>query len=139
MCPHHPFPKSHGHPKSMNKLTLNKPAIKQDVYCLGVNQLFFTVGIQSCSKVIFSQASGSHSFHRGMSCRHPSWAGTPQADTPRQTPPWADTPPGRQTPGHTPLGRPPFPWRPLQRTVCILLECFLVINLCGRRCQINRS
>ena len=23
---HHPFPKSHGHPKSMNKLTLNKPA-----------------------------------------------------------------------------------------------------------------
>ena len=27
MCPHHPFPKSHGNPKSMNKLTLNEPAI----------------------------------------------------------------------------------------------------------------
>ena len=26
-CPHHPFPKSYGNPKSMNKLTLNKPAI----------------------------------------------------------------------------------------------------------------
>ena len=26
MCPHHPFPKSHGNPKSMNKLTLNEPA-----------------------------------------------------------------------------------------------------------------
>ena len=25
-CPHHPFPKSHGNPKSMNKLTLNEPA-----------------------------------------------------------------------------------------------------------------
>ena len=25
-CPHYPFPKSHGNPKSMNKLTLNKPA-----------------------------------------------------------------------------------------------------------------
>ena len=25
-CPHHPFPKSYGNPKSMNKLTLNEPA-----------------------------------------------------------------------------------------------------------------
>ena len=27
MCPHYPFPKSHGNPKSMNKLTLNEAAI----------------------------------------------------------------------------------------------------------------
>ena len=30
-CPHHPFPKSHGNPKSMNKLTLNEPAITMQV------------------------------------------------------------------------------------------------------------
>ena len=26
MCPHHPFPKSQGNPKSVNKLTINEPA-----------------------------------------------------------------------------------------------------------------
>ena len=29
MCPDHPFPKSHGNPKSMNKLTLNEPATRK--------------------------------------------------------------------------------------------------------------
>ena len=50
---------------------------------------------------------------RGVSGRH-----TPSG----QTPLLADTPPA-----DTPLtGRHPPPWRPLQRTVRILLECFLV-------------
>ena len=31
MCPHHPFPKSHGKPKSINKLTLDEPAITMPV------------------------------------------------------------------------------------------------------------
>ena len=29
--PLHPFPESPGHPKSMNKLTLNEPAITSDI------------------------------------------------------------------------------------------------------------
>ena len=43
------------------------------------------------------------------------------------TPPRSDIPPGRPPP---PLGRqPPLSRRPLQRTVRILLECILVIEL----------
>ena len=68
--------------------------------------------------------------------RHP-----PEQTPPRQTPPWVDIALGRQPPpspeadippmqtlppGQTPpLGRHP-PRQPLQRTVCILLECILV-------------
>ena len=34
MCPHYPFPKSHGNPKSMNKLALNEPAkISHKISC----------------------------------------------------------------------------------------------------------
>ena len=48
----------------------------------------------------------------------------PQVHPPTDTP-QADTPP----PGHTPPGQTSTPRRPLQRTVCILLECILV-KLC---------
>ena len=61
--------------------------------------------------------------------------------SPRQTPlgshplerhsPWVDTPLGRHPPGRHPPGQtPPTPkWRPLQRTVRILLECIVVLTL----------
>ena len=93
---------------------------------------------RSCGKVIFSQACVKNSVHkrRGV-CLNACW------DT--HTPPWqmhtpwclpqcmlGYTPPRRQTP----LGRQPPPRtdtpstrRSLQRTVRILLECFLVYNL----------
>ena len=51
---------------------------------------------RSCGKVIFSQASVSHSVHRGV---YPSmhWGQTPPLGRhpPGQTTPWADTPLGR--------------------------------------------
>ena len=107
---------------------------------------------RSCGKVMFLHLSVSHSVHEGVSASvhagiHPPGRYTRSRYTPRQvhppgTPPWqghplADTPPGRYT--HTP-GRythPPWqvhthprqvhpPRRSLQRTVRILLECFLV-------------
>ena len=57
----------------------------------------------------------------------PSGQTSPQADTPEQTlqadTPWTDTPLGRNLPQADPLRRP------LQRTVRILLECFLVMKL----------
>ena len=97
---------------------------------------------RSCGKVIFSQASVSHSVHGGCG-RHHAWADTPLADTPwadlpGQTPHQADTP--RQIP---PLGRHPQPsacWdtrpprQPLQRTVRILLECILVLKKKNLEC-----
>ena len=54
---------------------------------------------RSCGRVMLSQASVSHSVHRGVR----GWADTPQADTPSR---WL-----------------------LQRTVRILLECILVYDL----------
>ena len=72
---------------------------------------------RSCGKVIFSQASvilstgGCVSQHE-LGQTPPSRADTPQSDTPS----------GRHTP--TPQSPPPRP--PLQQTVLILLECFLV-------------
>ena len=78
----------------------------------------------------------SHSVHRGegVSGRHtPGRHPLPQADTPRVHPqadtPWAD-PPRANTPQADPPGQtPPSPGRwLLQRTVCILPECFLVGN-----------
>ena len=83
--------------------------------------LFFYYRPQrSCGKVIFSQASVSHSVHRGGCLADtPPWADTPWADhTPGQTHsppgrhPRVDSPLGRHPPGQTPPGR-----RLLQRTV----------------------
>ena len=51
------------------------------------------------------------------------WADTPQADTPQ-----AD-PLGTHPPGHTPPGRHDPIRRPLQRTVCILLEYILLMHV----------
>ena len=81
---------------------------------------------RSCGKVIFSQVSVSHSVHRGMCI-----PACTEADTPQQTPPWADTPlpsacwdthtlppPAQCMLGYTPP--------PLLRMVRILLECILV-------------
>ena len=81
---------------------------------------------RSCGKVIFLQASVSHSVHRGEG------RGVSDRYHPLQTPPWADTPQadtllGRHRPAQCMLGYTP-PWRPLQRTVRILLECILVIK-----------
>ena len=43
-APHHPVPKSYGHPKSMIKLTLNKTAIQMSVHpSVGVSRLAFIV------------------------------------------------------------------------------------------------
>ena len=111
---------------------------------------------QSCSKVIISQVSVSHSVYRGGVCLSACWDKHPLVGTPplgRYTPPlgrytpWPIHPLGRYThpqagtpPGQVhPLGRytqPPgryTPWqvyppqrRSLQWTVRILLECFLV-------------
>ena len=70
--------------------------------------IFFTVRKSSCGKVMFSQVSAILS--TGGSSRHPL---------------------GRHPPGQTlPLGRhsPHPPRQPLQRTVCILLECILVMT-----------
>ena len=99
----------------------------------------------SCGKVMSSQVSVIL-FTGGCVADTP----LPRSDTPlgrhppKQTPPWTDTPgqrsPGRHPPGQTPppaqcmLGYTPLPaqhtrihpHRPLQRTVRILLECFLV-------------
>ena len=44
-CPHHPFPKSYGNPKSMNKLTLNEPAKNQNeqFWCISLGNLFICI------------------------------------------------------------------------------------------------
>ena len=98
---------------------------------------------------MFSEACVKNSVHRGDVCPSACWdthslgrqpptgQTTPQADTPRQTPPCTDTPLGKHPPGrHPPLGRHhptgQTPQRPLQRTVRILLECILVV-LCEQR------
>ena len=70
---------------------------------------------------------------------HGGWCGRPPPPgrhPPRQTYPLADIPPQQTPPGrHNP---PPWPDLPsptrwlLQRTVRILLECILVLNLCLR-------
>ena len=92
----------------------------------------FTVRKRSCGKVVFSQACVQNSVGGGGGAlpwtdrqtsplgKHP----LPAADTPLSAHP-------HQSRLH-PLGRPPFR-RPLQRTVCILLECVLVNYVyCGK-------
>ena len=90
---------------------------------------------------LFSQACVKSSVHGGVSASvhagiHP--LGRP---SPADTPPWADTlPPGKHTPlGSTPPGSTPpreahlpSPRRSLQRTVRVLLECFLVFFFSSR-------
>ena len=79
---------------------------------------------------MFLHLSVSHSVHGGVSASVDAGIHTPWADTPLgQTPP-ADTPPGQTAPL---LGRHPPPSRgPLQQTVRILLECFLVLIMMFR-------
>ena len=89
---------------------------------------------RSCGKVMFSQASVSHSVHKGEGrCM----ADTPLGRPPRGSvtlgkhfPPQADPlgrhPPGRHPPAQCMLEYRPPPQRPLQRTVRILLKCILV-------------
>ena len=93
---------------------------------------------RSCGKIIFSQASVSHSVHRGGVClgacwdlhtpsRYPPGRYTPSGrytPPPRQYTPWAGTSP-RQVPPQLSRYTPP-PWQSLQWTVRILLDCFLV-------------
>ena len=88
----------------------------------------FTVRNSSCGKVMFSQASvcpqgvsgsGSGGVHTPLG-RHP-----PARHFPGRHPPSP-----RQTP-------PPPPRRPLQRTVCTLLECVLVSLNHYTRCKRN--
>ena len=84
----------------------------------------FTVRKRSCGKVIFLHLSVSHSVHGG--CLPQCMLG---CTLPGRHHPWAETHPSGHTP---PLHRPPTSRRPLQRTVRILLERFLVafkINL----------
>ena len=68
----------------------------------------------SCGKVMFLHLSVSHSVHGARGCL---------ADNPLGRHPQADTP----TPTQCMLGCTPPSRRPLQRTVRILLECFLVL------------
>ena len=75
---------------------------------------------QSCCKVIFSQGSVSHSVHEGECLAETNWT-----DTPDRHPPWQTRHLGRHPPDKHP--HHPLPRWPLQRMVCILLECFLVI------------
>ena len=66
---------------------------------------------------MFLHLSVSDSVHRGeagVSGRHHPWADTPQADTP-----WTDTPCQVHAGIYDPTRQP------LQRSVSILLECFL--------------
>ena len=85
---------------------------------------------------MFTQVGVKNSVQVGYTpWQTPLWADTP----PRQTPPWAYIP--RHTPSRqTPPGRHPPPRadtpplrRPLQQTVCILLECIPVINISSTR------
>ena len=101
---------------------------------------------RSCGKVIFSQESVSHSVHRmGVSASvhagiHTPWEAhpPPEAHPPGSTPPGSTTPPqGSTHPRKHTSSREAhiLPWeahalpRSLQRTVRILLECFLVLLL----------
>ena len=89
----------------------------------------------SCGKVIFSQASVSHSIHRRVSGSvhagiHPTPRQTPsplEAPPPEAHTPLGSTPPRK---AHTPKHIPPRKHTLLQRTVYILLECFLVYVSC---------
>ena len=88
-----------------------------------------TVRKRSCGKVMFLHLSVSHSVHKGGVCLSACW------DT--HTSPGRH-PPARHPPGQTPsLDRHPTGQthtpsrRPLQWTVRILLECFLVWNEWG--------
>ena len=97
---------------------------------------------RSCGKVMFSQVSDIlFTGGRGSGCvwqtplgRHLPGRHSPHwANTPRQTPP------GQTSPGQTlpPLGKHPvhagIRW-PLQRTLCILLECILVWHIFAESC-----
>ena len=75
--------------------------------------LIFTVCNSSCGKVMFSQVCVKNSVHRGVFA-NACWDTHPYLG---RHPPQVDTPLDRHSP---PLRRP------LQRTVCILLECILV-------------
>ena len=119
--------------------------VLKDVFSLNKNEtdinLFITVRISNCGKVMFSHASVVLSTGEGGFYL---WVGlgvyTPLGQIPpplgQTRPPWTDTPLGRDPSGRHPLpGRPPWtdtppgrhpPRRPLQRTVHILLECILV-------------
>ena len=107
---------------------------------------------RSCGKVMFLHLSVSHSVHEGVSASvhagihppgrytrsrytplvHPRQVHPPARDTPWQKHSLADTHTplaGTHTPlagTHTPSAGTPPPRRSLQRTVRILLECFLV-------------
>ena len=82
---------------------------------------FITIYNSSCGKVMFSQASVILSTGGGVH---------PQADTPLGTHPLdRHLPPGQTPTPPPPLGRHPTLRRPLRRTVRILLECILVIQI----------
>ena len=81
---------------------------------------------RSCSKAIFSQACVKNSVHRGDVChsacwdtpspgRHPTWADTPQAETPHGQTLLGRHPQAEMPPGQTPLGRHPGADTPLGR------------------------
>ena len=100
---------------------------------------------RSCGKVMFLHLSVSHSVHRGGVCLSACWDTPPGRYTPlgRYTP-WQVHPPGRYTPlgrytpwqlhpwADTPPGQVHPPRQSPQRTVRILLECFLVCNFFHR-------
>ena len=69
---------------------------------------------RSCGKIIFSQASVSHSVHRGGVCLGACWdLHTPSRYPPGRYTPWAGTPhpPGSTPPGQVhPPGRYPPNW-----------------------------
>ena len=80
---------------------------------------------------MFSQACVKNSVQGGgvqpsLVGRHPPGQTPPWADTPGQTPLGRHPLAGTHPPGQTPPTTPPHPRWPLQRTVCILLECILV-------------
>ena len=74
---------------------------------------------------MFLHLSVSHCVHSGGVCLSARWDTHPPLGRPPRQTPLGKTPPGKTPPGQTPPSR-----RPLQRTVRILLKCFLVLVLC---------
>ena len=93
---------------------------------VGHQQIYKLLRKRSCEKIMFLHLSVGHSVHRGVSVSVHAGITTPLTPPLGIHPPWVDTP--------SPWAEPPPPSRrPLQRTVRILLECFLVFRISAQQ------
>ena len=103
------------HPRVVGQIPPNeiygilRDSVNKWAVCILLECFLVTVRKRSCGKVKFSQPCDKNSVHRGE-------VYIPRADTPLSLD------------RHSPLGRHPLIRRLLQRTVRILLECFLVTS-----------